>query len=171
MPLPGNVTNTHTNPWETVWTHFISCCHLDVFMFCSLYSQEPATGPCPEPTGSTLHSPSQSPWGPFWSHPPIYAFVFPMVSFLLAFPSKPCTRIFITSLKSLSFLTSSQHYGYPVSGILWILWKTVPIEILSLWGQTRPMMQPYHSLHLITHFLVRSFNREPRLGISCNNSP
>jgi hypothetical protein len=25
------------------------------------YSQEPTTGPCPEPTGSNLHSPSQSP--------------------------------------------------------------------------------------------------------------
>jgi len=27
----------------------------------SPYSQEPATGPYPEPTGSNLHSPSQSP--------------------------------------------------------------------------------------------------------------
>jgi hypothetical protein len=27
----------------------------------SPYSQEPATGPYPEPTESTLHSPSQSP--------------------------------------------------------------------------------------------------------------
>jgi hypothetical protein len=28
----------------------------------SPYSQEPATGPYPEPTGSNLHSPSQSPY-------------------------------------------------------------------------------------------------------------
>jgi hypothetical protein len=41
----------------------------------SPYSQEPATGPYPEPTGSNLHSPSQSSWDPFWSHPPIYALV------------------------------------------------------------------------------------------------
>jgi hypothetical protein len=28
----------------------------------SPYSQEPATGTCPEPTGSNLHSPSRSPF-------------------------------------------------------------------------------------------------------------
>jgi hypothetical protein len=31
----------------------------------SPYSQEPATGPYPEPTGSNLHSSSQSPQDPF----------------------------------------------------------------------------------------------------------
>jgi hypothetical protein len=39
-----------------------------------------------------IHStlpPSQSPYDPFWSHPPTYALVFQVVSFLLAFPPKP----------------------------------------------------------------------------------
>jgi hypothetical protein len=36
--------------------------------------------------------PNQSPYGPFWSHPPIYALVFQVVSFPRAFPPKPCAR-------------------------------------------------------------------------------
>jgi hypothetical protein len=40
-----------------------------------------------------LHTPpNQSPWGPFWSHSPIYALVFQVVVFLRTFPLKPCTR-------------------------------------------------------------------------------
>jgi hypothetical protein len=45
----------------------------------SPYSQEPATGPYPEPTGANL---------PKIHFVPIYAVVFQVVSFLLAFPSK-----------------------------------------------------------------------------------
>jgi hypothetical protein len=57
----------------------------------SPHSQRPATGLYPKPTGSTLHSPSQSPQDPFWSHSHIYVFVFQEVSFRLAIPPKPCT--------------------------------------------------------------------------------
>jgi hypothetical protein len=56
----------------------------------SPYSQQLATGPYPEPTESALH-PSLSSWDPFWSHLPIYALVFRVVSFIRAFPPKPCT--------------------------------------------------------------------------------
>jgi hypothetical protein len=39
-----------------------------------------------------IHTPpSQCPQDPFWSHPPMYALVFQVVSFFLAFPPKPCT--------------------------------------------------------------------------------
>jgi hypothetical protein len=57
----------------------------------SPHSQEPANGPCPEPGESTPHPPNQSPQDPFWSHPPIYAVVFQVVSSLRAFQPKPCT--------------------------------------------------------------------------------
>jgi hypothetical protein len=38
-----------------------------------------------------LHTPSQSAKDQFWSHPPIYALVFRVVSFLQTFTPKPCT--------------------------------------------------------------------------------
>jgi hypothetical protein len=57
----------------------------------SPYSQDPATGPYPEPTGSTLHPPPQPISQRSILIPSIYALVFQVVSFLLAFPSKPCT--------------------------------------------------------------------------------
>jgi hypothetical protein len=37
-----------------------------------------------------VYIPSQSTWDPFWSHLPIYTSVFSVVSFLRAFPPKPC---------------------------------------------------------------------------------
>jgi hypothetical protein len=39
-----------------------------------------------------IHSPSQSPSNPFWSHPPIYNSVFRVVYFLPAFAPKPRTH-------------------------------------------------------------------------------
>jgi hypothetical protein len=57
----------------------------------SRYPQEPATGHYPEPTGSTLHSPNQSPKDHSDPIPLMYVLVFQVVSFLLAFPPKPCT--------------------------------------------------------------------------------
>jgi hypothetical protein len=45
----------------------------------SPHSQQPATGPYPEPGESTPHTPSQSSEGPLWAHPPIYALVFQVI--------------------------------------------------------------------------------------------
>jgi hypothetical protein len=59
----------------------------------SPHSQQLATGSYPEPFKSNPHNPSRSPQDPFWSHPPIYTLVFRVVSFLRAFPPKPCTLI------------------------------------------------------------------------------
>jgi hypothetical protein len=59
----------------------------------SLHSQQLATGPYSEPTESNPQPPppSQSPEDPFRSHPPIYALVFRVISFLWAFSPKPFT--------------------------------------------------------------------------------
>jgi hypothetical protein len=58
----------------------------------SPHSQQHATGLCPETVESNPPlPPSQSPQDPFWSHPPTYALVLRVVSFLRAFPPKPCT--------------------------------------------------------------------------------
>jgi hypothetical protein len=54
-------------------------------------NSQPTTCPYSEPTESTLHSLSKSPYDPFRSYLPIYAAVFRVVSFLQAFPPKPCT--------------------------------------------------------------------------------
>jgi hypothetical protein len=55
----------------------------------SQYSQKPASGPKPEPTESTPHSPNQSPQDP--SNPPTYASAFYVVSFFRVISSNPCT--------------------------------------------------------------------------------
>jgi hypothetical protein len=49
------------------------------------YSQEPSTGPSPEPYKSNPHHPIMPLLGPIWYIPPTYVLVFPVVSFLLAF--------------------------------------------------------------------------------------
>jgi hypothetical protein len=59
----------------------------------SPHSQQPANGPYPEPAESTPHPPNQSPQGPFWSHPPIYALVFQVVYFFRVFWPKPMRPI------------------------------------------------------------------------------
>jgi hypothetical protein len=55
----------------------------------SPHSQQPATGPCPETVESNPHPPKPVSLRSILI--PTYALVFPVVSFLRAFPPKPCT--------------------------------------------------------------------------------
>jgi hypothetical protein len=57
----------------------------------SPHSQQPASGPLPEPIESTPRPISHSHQDSFWSHSPIYASILRVASFLLAFQPKPCT--------------------------------------------------------------------------------
>jgi hypothetical protein len=57
----------------------------------SPHSQQPANVSYPEPGESTPHPPTNQAQDPFWSHPPIYALVFQVVSFPWAFLPKPST--------------------------------------------------------------------------------
>jgi hypothetical protein len=55
------------------------------------------TGPCPEPVESNPPpSPQPISLSPFWYYPPIY--VFWVVSFLWAFPPKPCTLYLVSKM-------------------------------------------------------------------------
>jgi hypothetical protein len=62
----------------------------------SPHSQQLATGPYPDPLESIPHPTSQSPQGPFWFHPPIYASVCRVISLLRAFLPKPCTLFYLS---------------------------------------------------------------------------
>jgi hypothetical protein len=70
----------------------------------SPHLQQPAIVPYPESTESTPHTPNQSNQDQIWVHSSIYALVFRIVSFLMAFPSKPC---------ALSLLSHSCHMHRP----------------------------------------------------------
>jgi hypothetical protein len=75
----------------------------------SPHSQESATGPYPEPTESTPHLPAILPKTHSDPDPPIYASVFRVVSFLRAFPLKPCT---IPSPLPSWHMPQSSHYPW-----------------------------------------------------------
>jgi len=58
--------------------------------------QEPATCPCPEPDQSNPCPPSiPIPEDTSQYYPPMYAWVFHVVSFPQVFPSKPCVHLFL----------------------------------------------------------------------------
>jgi hypothetical protein len=89
-------------------------------------SQQPATGPCTELVESNPHPPSQSPQDPFWSYRPTYALVFRVVSFLLAFPPKPCTLSVLTPTKSYLYFPNSLANVYNESDLYRLLTFHVP---------------------------------------------
>ena len=59
----------------------------------SPHSQAHATCPYPELAPSSLHTHIPRSEDPFKYYPPIYAWVSPVVSFLLVSPPKPCTHL------------------------------------------------------------------------------
>jgi hypothetical protein len=81
----------------------------------SPYIQEPATCPCPEPDQFILRPPTQPLAGPFQYYPPIYAWVFQVVSFPQVSPLKPCMHLssppYVPHVLPISvFLTSSPEW-------------------------------------------------------------
>ena len=57
------------------------------------HSQVPATCPCPEPARSSPYPHIPLPENASEYYPPIYAWVFPVVSFPYVSPTKPCIRL------------------------------------------------------------------------------
>ena len=57
------------------------------------YSQVPATCPYPKPARSSPYPYIPLPLDPSQYNPPIYAWVFQVVSFLQVSPPKPCIRL------------------------------------------------------------------------------
>jgi hypothetical protein len=75
-----------------------------------------------EQIDSTLHSPSQSPQDLSRSHPPIYASILQVVSFLRVFPPKPCKRSYPTrSMLKWSSLVCRECSRHSHSTVVWLL--------------------------------------------------
>jgi hypothetical protein len=95
----------------------------------SPYSQEPTTGPYSEPT-EFLQPVSLI---PVWSYSPIYAPVFRVVSFLRAFPPKPCT-LFSPVLSHACYMTRPPYPSwFYLSNVIWgwiLIIKLLTVQIL-----------------------------------------
>jgi hypothetical protein len=77
------------------------------------HSQEPATCPCPEPYQSSPCLPIPLLEDPFKYYPPIYAWVFQVVSFPQVSPPKPCvTGKIKTNWKTVNILSFYYIFQY-----------------------------------------------------------
>jgi hypothetical protein len=71
------------------------------------YSQEPVTRPYPEPDCSNLFLPIQPLEDPLYYYPPIYAWVFQVISFPKVSPLKPCMHL--SSLPYVLYVILKDH--------------------------------------------------------------
>jgi hypothetical protein len=114
----------------------------------SPHSQQPANGPYPEPAESTSHPtpPNQSPYGPFWSHPPIYALVFQVVFFFRAFPSNP---VHVSTLSHACHMPRLPHFPlFDLPNNVWWWVQIMKLPIVQLFPFFRyfiPLRSKYYS--------------------------